>query len=180
MWAWIGVFLDASFQISLGDDGAAFWARTGTFMVMGVAGAVGCVGGGLVADRWGRTRLTAGAMAISGTCALGVGFLFGGNPWLMVAVCLIWGITIVADSAQFSSSVAELAPPDRIGTMLTVQTCAGFLLALITVQMLPMAVDAVGWRYAFSVLAIGPFIGVFCMLRLRAHPDAVKLAGGRR
>jgi len=180
MWAWIGVFFDASFRTTLPADGAAFWARTATFLVMGVAGAIGCVGGGLVADKWGRTILTAGAMAISGSCALVVGFLFGGNPWLLTGLCFIWGITIVADSAQFSSSVAELAPPDRIGTMLTVQTCAGFILTLATVHLIPHVVDAVGWKYAFSVLAIGPFIGVVCMLRLRRHPDAVKLAGGRR
>ncbi len=180
MWAWIGVFLDASFRLTLAPDGAAFWARAATFLVMGVAGAIGCVGGGLVADKWGRTTLTAGAMAISGSCALVVGFLFGGDPWLLTGLCFIWGITIVADSAQFSSSVAELAPPERIGTMLTVQTCAGFLLTLATVQFLPHAVDAVGWRYAFMVLAIGPFIGVLCMWRLRHRPEAVKLAGGRR
>ena len=180
MWAWIGVFLDASFRLNPASDDAAFWARMATFVVMGVAGAVGCIGGGLVADRWGRTTLTALAMAVSGTCALGIGFLFGANPWLLLAVCFVWGITIVADSAQFSSSVTELAPPDRIGTMLTVQTCVGVLLTVVTVQLLPVVVDHVTWRYAFMVLAIGPFIGVVCMLRLRRHPDALKLAGGRQ
>ena len=111
---------------------------------------------------------------------LGRVFLFGTNPWLLLAVCFVWGITIVADSAQFSSSVTELAPPDRIGTMLTVQTCTGVLLTVITVQLLPVVVDLVTWRYAFMVLAIGPFIGVVSMLGLRRHPDALKLANGRR
>ena len=180
MWAWIGVFLDASFQLNPADNDAAFWARTTTFLVMGVGGAVGCIVGGLVADRWGRTTLTALAMTVSGSCALGVGFLFGANPWLLLIVCFVRGITVIADSAQFSSSVTELAPPNRIGTMLTVQTCAGVLLTVVTVQLLPMLVDLVTWRYAFMVLAIGPFIGVFCVLRLRQHPDALKLAGGRR
>jgi len=180
MWAWLGVFLDTSFRLTLAPDDAAFWARAATFIVMGIGGAVGCVGGGLVADKWGRTALTAGAMAVSGSCALVVGFLFGGDPWLLGGLCFIWGVTIVADSAQFSSSVTELAPPDRIGTMLTVQTCAGFLLTLATVQLLPHAVEALGWRYAFTVLALGPLFGVISMLRLRRHPDAVKLAGGRR
>ena len=180
MWAWIGVFLDASFQLNPASNDAAFWARTTTFLVMGVGGAVGCIVGGLVADRWGRTTLTALAMTVSGTCALGVGFLFGENPWLLLIVCFVWGVTVIADSAQFSSSVTELAPPNRIGTMLTVQTCAGVLLTVVTVQLLPMLVDLVTWRYAFMVLAIGPFIGVFCVLRLRQHPDALKLAGGRR
>ena len=180
MWAWLGVFLDASFRLSLGPEDGATSARIAPFVVMGVGGALGCVGGGYFADKWGRTALTAGAMAISGGCALVVGLLFGGNPWLLGGLCFIWGVTVVADSAQFSSSVTELAPPERIGTMLTVQTCCGFLLTLVTVQLMPHVVDLLGWRYAFTILAIGPAFGVLAMLRLRAHPDATKLAGGRR
>jgi hypothetical protein len=86
---------------------------------------------------------------------------------------------VIADSAQFSASIAELADPDYIGTMLTVQTSMGFLLTLATVHIVPHMVDLLGWRYAFAVLAIGPFLGVWSMYRLRHHPDAVKLAGGR-
>ena len=180
MWAWLGVFLDTSFRLVMDPDSAVVGARSATFLVMGVAGAIGCIGGGFVADRIGRTYLTMGAMAISGTCALVVGFLFGGNPWLLTALCFVWGITIVADSAQFSSSVTELAPPERIGTMLTVQTCTGFLLTLATVQLLPYAVEWWGWDRAFMVLAIGPFLGVIAMGRLRLRPESEKLAGGRR
>ena len=121
MWAWLGIFLDASFRLTMAED-PGFWARTATFAAMGLGGAFGCVMGGLAADRWGRTALTMTAMTVSGSCALGVGFLFGGSPILLFAVCLVWGISVIADSAQFSASIAELAPPDRIGTMLTVQT----------------------------------------------------------
>ncbi len=180
MWAWLGVFLDASFSLTLGAVDGAFWARLATFATIGVGGALGCLFGGLFADRLGRTTLTIGAMAISGTCALFTGLLFGANPVLLFAVCMVWGITIVADSAQFSASIAELAPPDRIGTMLTVQTCAGFLLTLATIQIMPYAVDWLGWRFAFALLAIGPFFGVLSMARLRRHPDSIKLAHGRR
>jgi MFS family permease len=180
MWAWLGVFLDASFRLSMPIDDATFWARAVTFLVIGIGGAAGCVGGGYLADRLGRTVLTAGAMIISGGCAVSVGFLFAGNPWLLSALCFIWGITIVADSAQFSSSIAELAPPERIGTMLTVQTCAGFLVSMLTVQVMPHIVDAWTWHSAFAVLAIGPVFGVISMLRLRRHPEALKMAGGQR
>ena len=134
----------------------------------------------MLADRFGRTTLTMGAMAVSGACALAVGFLFGGSPWPLFVLCLVWGVAVVADSAQFSASVAELSEKDLVGTMLTVQTCAGFLLTLITIHMMPPLVDAVGWRYAFAALAVGPFLGVWAMKRLRAHPDSVVLAGGRR
>jgi MFS family permease len=180
MWAWIGVFLDASFRLTLNDASRApVWAALATFATIGV-GAVGCIGGGLFADRWGRTTVTMAAMAVSGTCALLVGFLFGGNPVLLVLLCLVWGVTVIADSAQFSASVAELSERPLVGTMLTVQTSMGFLLTLLTIQLVPVLVDAVGWRYTFAFLAIGPAVGVAAMGRLRAHPDAVKLANGRR
>ena len=121
-----------------------------------------------------------GAMAVSGTCALVVGLFFGGPPVVLAVICIVWGITVVADSAQFSASVAELSEAPLVGTMLTVQTCAGFLLTLITIHLMPHLVAGLGWRYAFASLAIGPFLGVWAMGRLRAHPDAVRLAEGRR
>lgn len=180
MWAWIGVFLDASFRLTLADaDRAPVWAAVATFATIG-AGAAGSIAGGLFADRWGRTTLTMLAMGISGTCAVTAGFLFGGNPTLLVALCLVWGASIVADSAQFSASIAELSERPLVGTMLTVQTSMGFLLTLLTIHLVPALVEAVGWRYAFAFLAIGPAIGIVAMGRLRAHRDAAKLAGGRR
>jgi MFS family permease len=180
MWTWIGAFLAASFAIKSGGQDPAFLARFATFVVMGLGGLTGCIAGGWLADRYGRTALTMGAMAVSGSCALAVGFLFGAPPVLLGAVCLIWGVTIVADSAQFSASVTELSPPELVGTMLTVQTCAGFTLTLVTIHMLPFVVAAVGWRYAFAPLAIGPFLGVWAMARLRAQPESTRLASGRR
>ena len=180
MWAWIGVFLSASFKINSGGYDPDFLARAGTFIVMGVGGLFGCIVGGLLSDRYGRTALTMGAMAASGSCALVVGMLFGAHPLWLGALCLIWGITIIADSAQFSASIAELSKPELTGTMLTVQTCAGFILTLITIHMMPVFVDVVGWTWAFAPLALGPIFGVWAMARLRAHPDATRLAGGRR
>jgi len=180
MWTWLGTFLAASFQINAAGFEPQFLARLATFVVMGVGGLTGCLAGGWLADRFGRTALTMGAMAASGSCALAVGLLFGASPWLLGALCLIWGVTIVADSAQFSASVTELSPPELIGTMLTVQTCAGFTLTLVTIHLLPVIEGAVGWRFAFAPLALGPFLGVWAMARLRAQPDAARLAGGRR
>ena len=179
MWAWLGVFLDASFRLSMSAGDAALWARTATFVVMGVGGAIGCIGAGLLADRIGRTTVTMAAMTASGLCALGIGFLFGGAVWPLLLVAFVWGVTAVADSAQFSASIAELSEPRYIGTMLTVQTCAGFLLTLVTVHMIAPLVELVGWSHAFAVLAIGPALGVWAMARLRARPEASRLAGGR-
>src|SRR5204863_292486 len=119
-------------------------------------------------------------LAVASGCALFAAALFGVAAWVLVAVCIVWGVSIVADSAQFSASIAELAEPSRVGTMLTLQTALGFTLTLVTIYLVPHWVDAMGWRYAFVPLSIGPAIGVLAMARLRAHPRSVQLAGGRR
>ncbi len=179
MWAWVGVFLHTSFALTLPAGPAAFWAKLATFATVGI-GAVGCLAGGHFADRLGRTTVTMLAMAVSGAVAATVGNLFGGDPVLLTALCLLWGVAVVADSAQFSAAVAELSPPDRVGTMLTVQTCLGFTLTLATIHLMPVMVETLDWGRAFMVLAIGPALGVVAMARLRARPEARKLAGGRR
>ena len=179
MWAWIGLFLQASFLEQFAPADALPLARYATFATVGI-GALGCVAAGLLADRLGRTTITMAAMAISGCCALAIGFLFGGDPFWLILLALIWGVSVVADSAQFSASIAELSERQWVGTMLTLQTSVGFTLTLITIHLMPLWVDWLGWRYAFAPLAIGPFLGVLAMARLRALPDAKKLANGRR
>src|SRR5207245_6078552 len=124
----------------------------------------------------GRTTLTIIAMAVSGSCAASIGLLFGGPEWVLVAVCVVWGISIVADSAQFSASIAELAEPSRVGTMLTLQTALGFTLTLVTIYLLSHLVDAIGWRYALLPLAIGSAIVVWACAMLQAVLRAVRLA----
>jgi MFS family permease len=119
-------------------------------------------------------------MAISGSCCLLVGFLFGGNVFLLLLLAAIWGATVVADSAQFSACVTELGDPQYVGTALTMQICVGFLLTTISIELIPFFVRALGWRYAFAILAPGPLLGVFAMLRLRGLPEAAKIAHGRR
>ncbi len=179
MWAWIGVFLDASFALTLPSAIASTAAKLAAFATVG-SGAIGCIGAGFLADRLGRTTLTIVAMAISGSCAASIGWLFGGPTWALMSVCVVWGISIVADSAQFSASIAELSDRAYVGTMLTLQTALGFTLTLLTIHLMPYWVDTMGWRYAFVPLSIGPALGVFAMARLRAHPRSVQLAGGMR
>ena len=178
MWAWIGVFLQASFATTMPPESAGTAAKLAAFATI-ASGALGCVGAGVLADRLGRTTLTIVAMAISGSCAASIGLLFGGNPAALVAVCIVWGVSIVADSAQFSAAIAELADRSRVGTMLTLQTALGFTLTLVTIHLMPHFVAAMGWRYAFVPLAIGPAVGVLAMARLRARPEAARLANGR-
>jgi MFS family permease len=175
MWAWIGVFLAESFA----QAGATLNPATATFVVIAI-GALGCYAAGAGADRWGRTTLTMAAMAVSGACAALIGLTFAAAPALTMAIAIVWGISVIADSAQFSTAVTELSPPAYVGTALTTQTCVGFSITLISIWLIPLAVRAVGWRWAFALLAIGPVLGVIAMGRLRALPEARRMAGGRR
>lgn len=176
MWAWIGPFAYAYWAA---QGGGANAADLTAFAVI-ASGALACVIAGQLADRFGRTAITAGAMGISGSCALLVGFAFELSPWIMLPLLIVWGITVIADSAQFSAAITELAPPERTGTLLTLQTAMGFALTVIMVQALPFWIDSVGWKWGFAPLAIGPALGVWAMLRLRARPEASKLASGNR
>jgi len=176
MWVWIPVMIRASLAVSKASPVTAEFA---SFLVIG-CGAIGCVAAGLLADRIGRTIVTSWAMGLSGSCCLLIGFLFGGNPFPLLFVAAIWGATVVADSAQFSACVTELGDPQYIGTALTMQTCIGFLLTTISIELIPYFVKAAGWQYAFAILAPGPLLGVISMLRLRGLPEATRIAHGRR
>jgi len=176
MWTWIPFMIRASLSTRESDPALS---EIASFLVIG-CGAVGCVAAGLIADRIGRTVVTSVAMAISGSCCLFIGFLFGANPILLLIVAAIWGASVVADSAQFSACVTELGDQQYIGTALTIQTCVGFLLTTISIELIPRFVKIVGWRYAFILLAPGPLFGVISMLRLRGLPEAEKIAHGRR
>ncbi|HVF58019.1 MAG TPA: MFS transporter, partial [Pyrinomonadaceae bacterium] len=176
MWTWLPVMIRAS--LSLRNEPAAL-AEAASFLVIG-AGAVGCVAAGLLADRVGRTAVTSWAMITSGACCVVIGFLYGATPALLLVVAAVWGASVVADSAQFSTCVTELGDPRYMGTALTLQTCCGFLITTVSIQLIPRLVGLVGWRYAFVALAPGPVFGVLSMLRLRALPESLKIAQGRR
>lgn len=164
MWTWVPAFLVASVAAAGGGPGTAM-VDLAAFGAI-AAGGAGCVWGGWVADRIGREWFVNVAMAVSGLCSLGVGLLFGGPFWILAGVTWVWGFFVVADSAQFSAVVTEVAPREAVGTALTLQTSLGFLLTMITIQGIPLAVEAVGWRWAFPVLALGPAAGIVAMTRL--------------
>jgi MFS family permease len=160
MWAWFLVF----FREASGADAGAALA---TFAVIG-SGGVGCWVGGLLGDRIGRPETTAAAMAVSTACAVAIGLLLDAPTWVVLAVGLVWGFAVVADSAQFSTLVTELADQAYVGTAVTLQLAVGFTLTVATIWLVPLLEDAFGWRYAFAFLAPGPLLGVAAMLRLRA------------
>jgi MFS family permease len=180
MWTWIATFVAASERMRRGMDAdVRSLAALVTFAVVG-SGAIGCWLGGKYADRLGRTVVTSVSMVVSGCCALAVGLLFGSPLVALVPLLLVWGVSVVADSAQFSAAVSELAPRDYVGTALTLQTSLGFLLTCGTIYLLPRVAAHIGWHWSMSLLAIGPALGVWAMLALRRRPEALQLAGGRR
>jgi MFS family permease len=176
MWAWFLVFF--SDELASRGVAAGSAAAYATFAVIGVGG-LGCWVGGILGDRWGRTKTTAAMMAASGSCCVLVGLLFGAPAWLVLLVCLVWGFAVVADSAQFSTMVTELADQAYVGTALTLQLALGFTLTVATIWLIPVLEDAFGWRWAFAFLAPGPALGVVAMLRLKSLPEAARIAGGR-
>lgn len=167
-WIWLPSFLAAS-AVARGASASASasWVNALSFVVL-AAGAVGCVLGGELADRVGPVRLVVSAMFLSGLCALLTPLVFGGPSILLVTLLLVWSVSVIADSAQFSTLVTRVVDPHAIGTALTLQTSIGFLLTTITIQLVPLIVGAVGWRYAFPMLALGPAIGIAAIRRLRA------------
>jgi len=179
MWTWVPAFLAASFAAAGDDDPAP--AALAAFTVV-AAGGIGCVAAGALADRIGRSTTTIGAMAASGSCAVAIGFLFGAPPLVVLALAVAWGVTVVADSAQFSAAVSELSPAGTAGSALSVQVAMGFILTGVTILGIGLVDpdNAAGWRIAFGSLALGPIVGVVAMWRLRGRSDAVKMAGGRR
>jgi MFS family permease len=175
MYAWFLLFFSDELAARGASVGSA--AAYATFAVIAVGG-LGCWVGGILGDRWGRTRTTALMMTVSGSCAVLIGLLFGSPTWLVFLVSLVWGFAIVADSAQFSTMVTELADQAYVGTALTLQLAGGFALTVGTIWLIPFLEDAFGWRWAFAFLALGPALGVLAMLRLKSLPEATRIAGG--
>jgi MFS family permease len=168
-WTWIAAFFAASELARVAQPNA----QASPVWVVGVlafgviaVGGVGCIWGGLVADRIGREALVIRAMAMSGLCALLVGAAFGRSWWLLAPIALVWGFFVIADSAQFSVLVTESVPADAVGTALTLQVSVGFLLTTVTIQLVPWIARAAGWQWAFSLLALGPMLGIFSIRRL--------------
>jgi len=168
-WTWIPLFIAASVTAEGVAASHRVDARVSLIAFGTIAiGGLGCVWGGLAADRRGRERLVMLAMALSGSCALLIPFAFGRSLWILAPLAWAWGFFVIADSAQFSALVTESVPSHAVGTALTVQTSVGFLLTMVSIQLIPPLVAIVGWRWVFPVLAIGPTLGIAAIRRLKS------------
>jgi MFS family permease len=177
LWSWLSAFFVAAREVhrpGMAETGAV------TFLAIGVAGLLGAVAAGRLADRLGRTAITSGAMLTSAACCLASPLAFGAALPVLVILLLIWGASVIADSAQFSAAVTELAEPRYAGSVLALQLALGFTLTIVSIRLVPVAVDVAGWRYALLPLAAGPLLGTVAMLRLRRLPTALSLANGKR
>lgn len=165
LWAWLLAYLSASPTEFTGNV-----AGVGSFATFAAltAGVIGCIAGGILSDRFGRAVTTAGMMLASGTCALLVGFVFDGPVILLMLVVIVWGMTVIGDSAQFSAAATELSDQHLVGTALSLQMGLGFALTTISIWLMPQLAELMGsWRWCFVFLAPGPFLGAWAMLHLR-------------
>jgi predicted MFS family arabinose efflux permease len=165
LWAWLPAFIVAAQPLGRLQAGLI------AFAAIGVAGLAGSVLGGLVADRVGRATTTSAAMLVSAVCCLVSPLAFGAGTSLLVALALVWGAAVIADSAQFSAATTELAEPAYAGSALTLQLALGFALTVASIRLVPVLAEVVGWRFALLPLAAGPLAGTVAMQLLRRAPE---------
>lgn len=168
MWTWIPIFLTASFT-SYSPGLSPWFIALSSFLIIGIAGGVGCVVGGLVSDKIGRANLTIISMLISAICCILIGFTYGQSIWFTLILSIIWGMSVISDSAQFSAAVSEVADVEYVGTALTFQMCIGFLITIFSINLVPVIQRIVGWEWVFSCLAIGPILGIVAMVQYKRH-----------
>lgn len=177
MWGWFLAFTSAALPglgLTTTRDASLI-----TFVVI-ASGTAGAVLGGFMADRIGRTATASMMMITSGICALAIGFAFSGPIWLFMAVAIAWGMSVIGDSAQFSAMATEVSDPRYVGTAIALQLGLGFALTIASIRLTPILAAAIGWRWSFLLLVPGPVVGVIAMLILRRHPEAHKIAHGRK
>ena len=158
-WAWIGLAATASYTLAGTSDPVGLGKLT-AFLAIG-AGAPICVWAGRRADRFGKAEVARAAMIASGVLAVATAISFGGPPAITMALIILWGMAVIPDSAQFSALVADHAPAEWAGSLLTLQTALGFLLTIITVELAPWVADTFGWPALLAVLALGPAFGAW-------------------
>jgi MFS family permease len=160
-WAWVGVVATAPYSLD-GSEAARFLGKLTAFLAIGLGG-LACVPAGWWAVRFGSARVAQLCLCGSGAAALASAMLFGGPAWAMMATLILWGIAIIPDSALYSTLVADAAPPERTGSLLTIQTALGFFLTALTVQATPTLAEFVGWSRVLAIMALGPALGIRAM-----------------
>ena len=180
MWTWLPGFLLASWASALPHLDVGRLVGWASFATIGLTGVFGALAGGWLADRFGRTAATIAALIVSGVMSLVIGLTYRHGVWLPLLIALIWGFSVIADSAQFSAAVTELSPASRKGSALTIQMAVGFLITIASINLVGIAEPVMGWSHVFILLTVGPLVGIVAMMRLRNRPEASHMANGRR
>ncbi|TSI11748.1 MFS transporter [Lysinibacillus sp. BW-2-10] len=168
MWTWMPLFLGVAITKSHSSMSLAMSSIL-AFFIIGIAGGVGSIIGGYVAERIGKTKLTIYAMAISATCAILIGLTLQRSIWLTVLLALIWGASVIADSGQFSAIITEFAQDHTVGTALAFQMAVGYVITIISINLITELEKLIGWQFVFTSLAIGPILGMIAMVRLQKY-----------
>ena len=166
VWTWIAAFASAALAGAGGFAGVSVLGSIVAFVTI-ATGAIGSAAAGAFADRVGKARIAAWAMVVSGSCCAAAGLIYQAPIVILLVFAAVWGVAVVADSAQLSALVAEFSPRDHVGTALTIQTCVGFLLTMVSIRLLPIAAQAIGWQWVFLCLAPGPYLGALALRGLR-------------
>jgi len=177
MWVWIPVFLRHSYLNSYPKSDPTIFFSLGTFAIF-LLGGLATIVGGKIADRKGRTKFNIIILLISGISACVIGFFYESNPYIALVIALLWGITVIPDSPQYSVMTTELAEPEYIGTALSIQTGVGFFITIISIRLIPIIEKLTSWNFVFIVLVLGPVFGIISLLNLRKEKDSLKIAGG--
>ena len=111
--------------------------------------------------------MAATALAVSGSACVLTALTFGGPVWLTFILLIVWGAAVVPDSPQFSALVADFAPPELAGSLMTFQASLGFLMTTVTTQVAPQIADVHSWPVLIGLLALGPAFGLFFMRPVR-------------
>ena len=139
------------------------------FVVVG-SGALGCVGGGWLARRWGSARVAAGQLAISGLCCALAPWLIDASVGWFAAWLLVWGITVAGDSPQFSALTAGNAPLQAVGSVLTLTNSIGFAISIVSIELFTRLAQHHPLGALLPWLGLGPLLGLLAMwplLRVR-------------
>jgi MFS family permease len=124
------------------------------------AGSIGCIGGGMMARKFGSAKIAFVQLGCSGICCFLSGIIFQAPTALFLAFLIFWGIVVVGDSPQFSTLVAHTAPKELVGSALTIVNCIGFFITIISIQLITALIPVIPPDYLFLFLAIGPLLGL--------------------
>lgn len=183
MKAWIAPFL----AMALMRQGESLTSATsqGAILtaVLSIAGAIAMAFTGRVSDNYGRTATASTIMVIAGVCSFTIGWLMDAPFWILVAISMVYGITVVAESPIITTMVTELAPPGRLGAAQASQSFLGNITSLLAPFVFGAILDLGiwgGWGLAFSTMGLGALAGIIFLMGLRSRKESLDLAGGKR